>query len=133
MTHGPVNLPTALDSFDVLWSPRIVAHVNNYDVRIAKVRGEHIWHVHEHTDEFFLVLQGELYIGLRDRDQATDAERTVRLLEGSIFVVPRGVAHRPSSPGGAAILMFEPTGTSTVGDRHDVIPEHIDETTGHTL
>jgi mannose-6-phosphate isomerase-like protein (cupin superfamily) len=133
MTRVPVDLQVALNTFDTLWSPRIVTHVNDYDVRIAKVRGEHIWHVHEHTDEFFLVLNGELTIGLRDGDDAAASERTVTLPQGSVFVVPRGVAHRPSSPGGAAILMFEPTGTSTVGERHDDIPEHIDETTGHTL
>jgi mannose-6-phosphate isomerase-like protein (cupin superfamily) len=133
MTQVPVDLQIALNSFDALWSPRIVAHVNDYDVRIAKVLGEHIWHVHEHTDEFFLVLNGELTIDLRDGEDATEPERRVTLPQGSVFVVPCGVAHRPSSPGGAAILMFEPTGTSTVGDRHDVIPEHIDETIGHAL
>ena len=60
MTLAPVNLTTALASFDEVYSPRIVARVNDYDVRIAHVRGEHVWHVHEDTDEFFLVLDGQL-------------------------------------------------------------------------
>jgi mannose-6-phosphate isomerase-like protein (cupin superfamily) len=121
----PISLTDALGSFDALWSPRIVASVNDYDVRIAKVQGDHVWHTHDGTDEFFLVLDGELHIALR--------ERTVVVPQGSVFVVPRGVEHRPSAPHGAAILMFEPTGTSTVGDRHDPVPGHVDATTGHPL
>lgn len=125
----PVALHAALTTFDALWSPRIVTRVNDYDVRIAKVDGEHLWHAHDDTDEFFLVLDGELHIALRE----PDGERTVRLPAGAVFTVPRGTEHRPSAPGGAAILMFEPAGTATVGDRHDEIPAHVDATTGHTL
>ncbi|MFF8811706.1 cupin domain-containing protein [Streptomyces pactum] len=119
----------ALASFDALWSPRIVTRVNDYDVRVAKVRGEHLWHAHDRTDEFFLVLEGELFISLRE----PAGERTVRLPRGAVFTVPRGVEHKPYSPGGAAILLFEPTGTATVGDRHEAVPEHVDATTGHPL
>jgi mannose-6-phosphate isomerase-like protein (cupin superfamily) len=125
----PIDLATALASFDDLWSPRIVTAVNDYDVRIAKVMGEHVWHVHDHTDEFFLVLDGELRISLRDNG----SERAVALPTGSVFVVPRGVEHRPTSDSGASILMFEPTGTMTVGDRHGDVPAHVDATTGHAL
>jgi mannose-6-phosphate isomerase-like protein (cupin superfamily) len=124
----PILLTEALQRFDALWSPRIVTQVNDYDVRIAKVAGEHVWHTHESTDEFFLVLDGELRISLRDPD-----EREVVLATGSVFVVSRGVAHRPRSPQGASILMFEPSGTSTVGEHHDRVPEHVDATTGHPL
>ncbi|MFI6791301.1 cupin domain-containing protein [Nonomuraea sp. NPDC050383] len=129
MSNEPIALTSALASFDTLWSPRIVTRVNDYDVRVAKVEGEHIWHVHDGTDEFFLVLDGELVISLRE----PAGERTVRLPQGSVFTVPRGTEHRPSAPHGAAILMFEPTGTSSVGDRHDEIVDHIDATTGHAL
>ena len=125
MSSEPIDLDAALASFDQLWSPRIVTSVNDYDVRIAKVAGEHVWHTHDTTDEFFLVLSGTLVIHLRDR--------SVTLPKGSVFVVPRGVEHKPSSAGGASILMFEPTGTSTVGDRHDEVPDHVDATTGHRL
>ncbi|MEV4137806.1 cupin domain-containing protein [Dactylosporangium sp. NPDC049742] len=125
----PVNLTEALASFDDVYSPRIVARVNDYDVRIAHTLGEHVWHVHEHTDEFFLVLDGQFDVAVRDEH----GERVVRLHKGDTFVVPRGVEHRPSSPGGA-ILMFEPTGTVTTGDRHDgTVPAHVDSTTGHAL
>ncbi|MEU4329976.1 cupin domain-containing protein [Nonomuraea dietziae] len=130
MSNQPIDLQAALASFTALWSPRIVARVNDYDVRIAKVEGEHLWHAHDDTDEFFLVLDGELAIALRD-DSRT--ERTVTLPKGAVFVVPRGVEHKPSSPAGASILMFEPTGTLSVGDRHEAVPSHVDATTGHAL
>lgn len=134
MSNEPIDLQTALDSFDTPWSPRIVTRVNDYDVRIAKVRGEHVWHTHDNTDEFFLVLDGELDIAMRDHDAASaPGERVVTLPKGAVFVVPRGVEHKPSSAAGASILMFEPTGTSSVGDRHDAVPEHVDATTGHAL
>ncbi|GAA2521915.1 cupin domain-containing protein [Winogradskya humida] len=121
----PISLTAALATFDTPWSPRIVTSVNDYDVRVAKVQGEHVWHAHDHTDEFFLVLDGEFEIALRDR--------TVVLRTGDVFTVPRGTEHKPASPGGAAILMFEPTGTVTVGDRHDEVPAHVDATTGHPI
>ncbi|MCT9008143.1 cupin domain-containing protein [Streptomyces rhizosphaerihabitans] len=125
----PVSLSAALASFTDLWSPRIVTAVNDYDVRVAKVEGKHVWHTHDHTDEFFLVLEGELTIALRE----PAGERTVVLPKGSVYTVPRGTEHKPYAPGGAAILLFEPTGTLTVGDRHDEIPTHVDATTGHAL
>jgi len=132
VTGQPIDLTAALARFDQLWSPRIVARVNDYDVRIAKVAGEHIWHAHAHTDEFFLVLDGVLHIALRD-PAGDGAERVVVLSRGEIFVVPAGAEHRPSAPAGASILMFEPTGTSTVGERHDPVPGHVDVTPGHPL
>ncbi|MGW6740812.1 cupin domain-containing protein [Streptomyces sp. NPDC055025] len=125
----PVALSEALASFDALWSPRIVTRVNDYDVRVARVAGEHIWHVHADTDEFFQVIEGELLIALREEG----GERTVALPRGSVFVVPRGIWHKPSSAAGASLLLFEPSGTLSVGDRHDDVPDHIDATTGHTL
>ncbi len=126
----PVNLGQALQSFDEIYSPRIVATMNDYDVRIAKTLGEHVWHVHEDTDEFFLVLEGRFDIAQRDAD---GTERTVVLNQGDIYVVPKGTEHKPSSPGGS-ILMFEPSGTSSTGDRHEGdIPDHVDSTVGHQL
>ncbi|MGW0434724.1 cupin domain-containing protein [Micromonospora sp. NPDC003197] len=129
MSHEPIALSEALASFNALWSPRIVTRVNDYDVRVAKVAGEHVWHTHDDTDEFFLVLGGELFIVLRE----PTGERTVRLGQGAVFTVPRGTQHKPYAPTGATILLFEPTGTSSVGDRHDEVPDHVDATTGHTL
>ena len=127
---APVSLPAALRSFDEVYSPRIVTRVNDYDVRIAHAKGEHLWHVHNDTDEFFLVLDGQFDVALRD---ARGSERTVSLHEGDVFVVPRGTEHKPSSPGGS-ILMFEPSQTLTTGDWHDgEIPDHVHSTTGTEL
>lgn len=121
----PVNLHKALASFDEVYSPRIVTRMNDYDVRIAHTAGEHVWHTHTETDEFFLVLDGRFDIELRDR--------TVSLGPGDVFVVPKGVEHKPSSPGGS-ILMFEPSGTETTGDRHEgEIPAHVKTTSGTPL
>jgi len=129
-TTAPVNLTAALATFDEIYSPRIVARMNDYDVRIAHTQGEHLWHVHDDTDEFFLVLDGQFNIALRDPD---GRETTVVLNQGDVFVVPKGTEHKPSSPGGS-ILMFEPSGTSTTGDRHEgEIPQNVDSTTGHAL
>jgi prolyl-tRNA editing enzyme YbaK/EbsC (Cys-tRNA(Pro) deacylase)/mannose-6-phosphate isomerase-like protein (cupin superfamily) len=127
---GPVNLGHALASFADIYSPRIVGRVNDYDVRIAHAKGDHVWHVHEHTDEFFLVLEGRFDVSLRDPG---GRERTVVLQKGEMFVVAKGTEHKPSSPGGA-ILMFEPGGTSSTGDRHEgEIPDHVESTTGRYI
>ncbi|QWF78082.1 cupin domain-containing protein [Amycolatopsis sp. CA-230715] len=125
----PIDLTAALSTFDELWSPRIAARVNDYDVRLAKVKGVHVWHVHDDTDEFFLVLDGVLDIALREQG----TERVVTLNRGEVFVVPKGTEHCPSSVDGASILLFEPTGTLTVGDRHEQVPDHVDVTVGHRL
>ncbi|TDC77830.1 cupin domain-containing protein [Streptomyces hainanensis] len=128
-TTEPVDLYAALDAFDEVFSPRLAGRVNDYDVRIAKVRGEFVWHTHDHTDEFFLVLDGELRIELRE----PAGERAVTLRRGAVFTVPRGVEHRPVSATGASILMFEPTGTVNTGDAHEDLPAHIRPTTGVRL
>jgi mannose-6-phosphate isomerase-like protein (cupin superfamily) len=126
---APVNLTDALASFTETYSPRIVTRVNDYDVRIAHALGDHVWHVHDDTDEFFLVLDGQFDVALRDAD---GTERTVSLRAGDTFVVPRGTEHKPSSPGGS-ILMFEPSGTSSTGDHEGDLPGNVDSTTGRPL
>jgi mannose-6-phosphate isomerase-like protein (cupin superfamily) len=130
MSPKPVNLHEALSSFSEVYSPRIVARMNDYDVRIAHAEGEHVWHVHADTDEFFLVVDGQFDIALRDAD---GAESTVSLRPGDIYVVPKGTQHKPSSRG-ASILMFEPSQTVTTGDWHEgEIPDHVLSTTGQDL
>lgn len=125
-----MNLDEALASFDDVYSPRIVATMNDYDVRIAHTLGEHVWHSHNDTDEFFLVLEGAFDIELRD---STGSESSVRLTKGDVYVVPKGTEHKPSSPGGS-ILMFEPSGTLTTGDVDPAtVPGHVDATAGHQL
>ena len=126
----PVNLNDALASFDDVYSPRIVATMNDYDVRIAHTLGEHVWHSHIDTDEFFLVLDGAFHIQLRD---STGEESSVHLTKGDVFVVPKGTEHKPSSPGGS-ILMFEPSGTLTTGNADPgAVPDHVHATTGQEL
>ena len=105
--------------------------MNDYDVRIAHALGDHVWHVHDDTDEFFLVLDGRFDVSLRDRRRQRAHGRAAP--PGDTFVVPRGTEHRPSSPGGS-ILMFEPSGTSSTGDHHDgALPDHVDSTVGRDL
>jgi mannose-6-phosphate isomerase-like protein (cupin superfamily) len=128
VTNEPIDLRAALSTFDDLWSPRIAARINDYDVRVTHVKGSYIWHVHDTTDELFLVLEGELNIGVRDPD-----ERVVTLPAGSLFVVPKGIYHCPSSPAGAQILVIDPANTPTTGDTHDPIPDHIQTHTGISL
>tara|TARA_B100001142_G_scaffold327048_1_gene383791 strand:+ start:1906 stop:2298 length:393 start_codon:yes stop_codon:yes gene_type:complete len=129
MIQKPVNLNKALKSFSDTWSPRIVTKVNNYDVRIAHVEGEHVWHVHEETDEFFLVLKGRFDIATREGGE----EKIVNMSEGDTYVVPRGIFHKPSSDG-ASILMFEPTGTNSTGDDYQgILPENVESTIGRLL
>jgi mannose-6-phosphate isomerase-like protein (cupin superfamily) len=129
MTTQPIDLTTALDGFDAIWSPQIIAYINDYDVRLARFAGEHVWHVHTETDEFFLVLDGEIDIALRE----AAGERVVTLPRGSVFVVPRGTFHKPSSAAGAAVLLVEPTGTLSVGDDHEEVPAYVDITAGHPV
>ena len=105
---GPVNLAAKLAAFEDRWAPRIVAAYNGNDVMVVKVEGEFVWHSHPETDDFFLVLAGELDIELRDR--------TVRLGPGELFVVPAGVEHRPVARGEAHVLLIEPAGTPNTGD-----------------
>src|ERR1044071_6533781 len=93
MTSQPVSLTAALASFTDIYSPRIVTRVNDYDVRVAHAKGEHVWPVHDHTDEFFLVLDGQFTISLRD---SAGAERVVKLAQGDVYVVPRGTEHKRS-------------------------------------
>jgi mannose-6-phosphate isomerase-like protein (cupin superfamily) len=110
-TPSPAKLSAALASFDQVDSPRIAAWINDYHVRVAHTRGEHVWHVYDDTDEFFLVRGGQFDVSLRDPD---GHQSTVSLRQGDIFVVPRGAEHKPSSENGA-ILMFEPSGTLSTG------------------
>ncbi len=120
-----MNLESAAATFaHETWAPRIVGRVNDYDVRVANVAGEHMWHTHESTDEFFLVVAGELTISLRTA--AGDA--AVTLAVGDTYTVPRNTEHRPAAVPGTVIMMFEPSGTATVGDSPDSVPAHISAT-----
>jgi mannose-6-phosphate isomerase-like protein (cupin superfamily) len=104
-----VNISEMLASFSDHWAPRIVARYNDNDVMVVRVEGEFVWHSHQDTDDLFLVLDGELDIELRDR--------TVTLGAGELFVVPKGVEHRPvARHGEVKMLLIEPAGTPNTGD-----------------
>ena len=103
-----INLADKLATFGDYFSPRTVTTYNGHDVMVAKLKGEFIWHKHDDTDDFFLVLNGRLTIRLRDRDIHLDA--------GELFVVPRGVEHCPIADQEAHILLIEPVGTPNTGD-----------------
>lgn len=108
MTYEPINLVQKLALITEQWRPRIVARMNDYDLRLAKIEGDFVWHSHPDTDEVFIVVQGELRIDFRDGD--------VRLGAGEMYVVPRGVEHKPFAAAECAILLIEPSGTVNTGD-----------------
>ena len=113
--HGPaIDLEERFSRFNDQWAPRRIATVNDYDVRIAKVQGEFVWHSHPETDEFFLVVSGRLVIKMRALSGA--GEHEVALSPGQMFVVPRGTEHCPVADEETSILMFEPTSTPNTGD-----------------
>jgi mannose-6-phosphate isomerase-like protein (cupin superfamily) len=103
-----VNLETKLAGFSEYWSPKIVERFNGHDVMVVKVKGEFVWHSHADTDDFFLVLKGKLTIELRDGD--------VHLGPCDLYIVPKGVEHRPVATEEVHLLLIEPIGTPNTGD-----------------
>ena len=104
-----INIAEKLGSFADHWAPRIVAHYNDNEVRLVKVEGEFVWHSHKDSDELFLILEGVLDMELRDR--------TIRLHPGELFVVPRGIEHRPCArEGEVKMLLMDPVDTPNTGD-----------------
>jgi len=103
-----VNLAAKLALLDEPYQPGIVGHINDYKLALVKVQGPFVWHRHDETDDFFLVIAGHLTIHLRDRD--------IELDPGELFVVPRGVEHCPDAAGETHVLLIEPDGTSNTGD-----------------
>jgi mannose-6-phosphate isomerase-like protein (cupin superfamily) len=102
-----INLTEKLSTFTEYWQPRVVGQFNGHDLMVVKVKGEFVWHKHDDTDDFFLVLSGRLNIQLRDG--------VVTLGPGEIFVVPKGVEHRPVAEEEAHVLLIEPQGTPNTG------------------
>jgi mannose-6-phosphate isomerase-like protein (cupin superfamily) len=117
----PVNLDAMLARFSEHWSPKKIAQVNDYDVRIVKLQGEFTWHRHADTDEFFLVLDGRLTIQIPDRD--------VVLGPGELFVVPRGVEHCPRADTETSVLLFEPSTVINTGDAGGDLTADVEDLT----
>lgn len=105
---GAINLAEKLATFSQHWSPRTVSDFNGHDVMVVKVKGEFNWHSHNDTDDFFLVLKGSIRIEMKEGD--------VTLNAGEMYVVPKGVEHRPVADEEAHLLLIEPTGTPNTGD-----------------
>jgi mannose-6-phosphate isomerase-like protein (cupin superfamily) len=117
----PVNLGAMLARFTEHWSPKKIAQVNDYDVRIVKVRGEFTWHQHPDTDEFFLVLSGQLTIQMRDR--------AVVLAPGELFVVSQGIEHCPRADTETALLLFEPGSVVNTGNAGGELTAEVEHLT----
>jgi len=103
-----LNLAEKLATFSEHWQPRTIGQFNGHDLMVVKAQGEFVWHKHDDTDDFFLVLKGRLTIELRDR--------AITLGPGELFVVPKGVEHRPVAQEEVHILLIEPSGTPNTGD-----------------
>ena len=108
MLSDKINLKEKLSKFNKHWTPRIIAEMNDYQFKIAKIKGEFIWHDHKDTDETFIVIEGKMSIQFRDG--------MVELSKGEMFVVPKGVEHKPSAENECKILVVEPKGVINTGD-----------------
>lgn len=102
-----VNFEEKFNHFDELWAPRIVGELNGQYVKLAKMKGEFMWHSHEHEDELFLVIKGSLRIELKDQ--------TIELNQGEFFIVPKGVDHKPIADEEAHVMLLEPKSTEQTG------------------
>jgi mannose-6-phosphate isomerase-like protein (cupin superfamily) len=108
MNLEPIDFAAKLGLFDDHWAPRVIAGMNDYQFKLTKIQGEFVWHRHADTDEAFIVLKGEMTIEFRDG--------RVSLKAGQMFVVPRGVEHKPMAPEECSILLVEPRGVVNTGD-----------------
>jgi mannose-6-phosphate isomerase-like protein (cupin superfamily) len=108
MKYEAINLREKLTKFSDHWSPRVIAQMNDYQYKLVKIQGEFVWHSHAETDEVFIVLEGEMTIELRDG--------RVDLKAGEMFVVSKGVEHKPVAETECKIMLVEPAGTINTGD-----------------
>jgi mannose-6-phosphate isomerase-like protein (cupin superfamily) len=108
MSHQSINFQHKFGLFNEHWSPKVVAEMNDYQFKIVKLLGDFVWHHHADTDETFIVMQGELRIDFRDG--------AVRLAAGEMFVVPKGVEHRPCAEQEVQLLLIEPRGVLNTGE-----------------
>jgi mannose-6-phosphate isomerase-like protein (cupin superfamily) len=112
-----INLAAKLALFDGYWQPRVVGQFNGHDLLVVKVKGEFVWHQHDETDDFFLVLHGRITIRMQEGD--------VTLGPGEVFVVPKGVQHCPVAEEEAHVLLIEPSGTPNTGDPATAQPRRV--------
>lgn len=108
MRNEVIHIESKMKQVTDYWSPKIVEQLNDYHVKVAKFYGEFTWHDHEDTDEMFLVIKGTMKIMFRDKE--------VNLVQGDIYVVPKGVEHKPIAETECHVLLIEPSGTINTGD-----------------
>jgi len=108
LTKSKINLKSKLELIKDYWSPKVVAELNDYQFKLAKIKDEFIWHQHNATDEAFMVIEGNIEIELEDS--------TVELSEGEMFIVPKGTKHKPIARGEAHIMLIEPRDVKNTGD-----------------
>ena len=112
-----INLASKLAGFEGHWEPRTVGQFNGHDLMVVKVKGEFVWHKHDDTDDFFLVLKGRITIRMREGD--------VTLGPGELFVVPKGAEHCPTADEEAHVLLIEPQGTPNTGNAETAAPRRV--------
>jgi len=108
VNYQPINIQEKFNKFSSHWSPQIIAQVNDYQIKIARIQGDFVWHSHAETDEMFFVIDGEMDIHFRDGK--------ITLREGDLYVVPKGVEHKPFAAKECQIMLIEPAGTLNTGD-----------------
>lgn len=119
MANTAVDLEDKLSAFSEQWAPKVVARLNDYEIKVVKLQGEFVWHTHDDTDELFLVLDGQLTIQLRDGN--------VELGPGQLYVVPRGVEHCPVAAGEVRAVLIEPVGVINTGDAGGPLTARYDD------
>lgn len=110
------NIKEKLNKINEHWSPKIIAQMNDYHFKLAKIKGEFVWHKHDETDETFMVIDGTMKILFRDGE--------VNLNKGEIYIVPKGVEHKPVADKECSILLIEPAGTINTGDTKSELTEN---------
>lgn len=113
MKSEVINIKDKMNLVDEFWTPKIIEQFNDYHLKIAKFKGDFTWHDHKETDEVFMVIKGQMTIELRDK--------TVDLYEGDLYVVPKGVEHKPKCQNECEVLLIEPKGTINTGDKREVL------------
>jgi mannose-6-phosphate isomerase-like protein (cupin superfamily) len=108
MYYSPISLKEKFSKFSDQWSPKIIAQMNDYHIKLAKIQGDFIWHHHAETDETFMVIEGEMQIEFSDG--------SVNLKKGDLFVVPKGTEHKPFAENECCILLIEPAGVRNTGE-----------------
>ncbi len=119
MVNEALDIADKLSRVSEHWSPKVVARLNNYEIKVVKLQGEFVWHTHDDTDELFLVVSGELRIQLRDGD--------VVVRPGQLFVVPRGIEHCPIADGEVHAVLIEPAGVVNTGDARGALTSTYDD------